>query len=411
MVELLVIIGIIGILSVIGVVSFESIQANQRDSERSSKTDIIAEALEKYYTKNGEYPTCAALQDPAVTTSVLVGLDPNILTTPSDPAGTNSIVCTNPSSSSDKIGYINGVDQYTLEYYDESTASVISLASRKITCPAGFIPVPGSATYSTNNFCVMKFEAKIQGNDIGEQTYSSSFVPESRVSGTPWVKISQTSAIAEASTVCTGCHLITDAEWLTIAQNVLRVESNWSGGSVGNGYIYSGHNDSRDGASGGGADPLAASTDEDGYFGTGNVAPSNQRRTLTLSNGEVIWDLAGNVWEWTNGTAAPQPTIVMPCKANTTSYGWFDWTEVNNSPNIVPDSSPTFTGISGASSWGSDQGVGRIYCKTNETSVRAIARGGAWYSNWTGPYAGVLQMFMGEGTSVGYNNEGFRVTR
>ena len=24
------------------------------------------------------------------------------------------------------------------------------------------------------------------------------------------------------------------------------------------------------------------------------------RRTHTLSNGEVIWDMAGNVWEWTS---------------------------------------------------------------------------------------------------------------
>ena len=33
------------------------------------------------------------------------------------------------------------------------------------------------------------------------------------------------------------------AEWMTLAANVLSVPSNWSGGSVGSGYIYSGHND------------------------------------------------------------------------------------------------------------------------------------------------------------------------
>lgn len=30
---------------------------------------------------------------------------------------------------------------------------------------------------------------------------------------------------------------------MTIAQNVFGVASNWSGGAVGSGYIYSGHND------------------------------------------------------------------------------------------------------------------------------------------------------------------------
>lgn len=47
---------------------------------------------------------------------------------------------------------------------------------------------------------------------------------------------------------------------------------------------------------------LTASGDGFGYASTGNVAGSNQRRTLTLSNGEVIWDLAGNVWEWVDQT-------------------------------------------------------------------------------------------------------------
>ncbi|OQB08677.1 MAG: hypothetical protein BWY21_01145 [Parcubacteria group bacterium ADurb.Bin216] len=46
-------------------------------------------------------------------------------------------------------------------------------------------------------FHIMKYEAKIQGNNDGNQTYSSSFVPESRAAGTPWVNISQTNAIAE----------------------------------------------------------------------------------------------------------------------------------------------------------------------------------------------------------------------
>lgn len=121
----------------------------------------------------------------------------------------------------------------------------------------------------------MKYEAKQVG---------ATNVPISQAAGTPWVNISQTDAIANSPNVagCTGCHLITEAEWLTIAQNVLSVASNWSGGVVGSGYIYSGHNDGAPNAA------LAADTnDANGYYGETNIV-GNQRRTLTLTNGAVI---------------------------------------------------------------------------------------------------------------------------
>lgn len=94
---------------------------------------------------------------------------------------------------------------------------------------------------------------------------------------------------------------------MTIAADVLSVKYNWSGGEVGSGYIYSGHNDNAP------ANALAASTDDtDGYIGTGNSVASgdNQRRTLYLSSGDVIWDLSGNVWEWTQ-QAVDTPTLTM----------------------------------------------------------------------------------------------------
>lgn len=57
---------------------------------------------------------------------------------------------------------------------------------------------------------------------------------------------------------------------------------------VGSGYIYSGHNDNAP------ASALAADPgDSNGYAGEANTG-GNQKRTLTLSDGEVIWDLCGN---------------------------------------------------------------------------------------------------------------------
>lgn len=97
-----------------------------------------------------------------------------------------------------------------------------AVEAASISCPSGFIIVPGSITYGTSDFCVMKFEAKNVGG-----------VATSQASGVPWNSISQASAVSTSAAACTGCHLITEAEWMTIAQNVLSVSSNWGEGSVG----------------------------------------------------------------------------------------------------------------------------------------------------------------------------------
>lgn len=102
-----------------------------------------------------------------------------------------------------------------------------------IVCPTNYVTVPGNQQLGTSDFCLMKYEAK----DV-------SGVATSQAAGTPWVSISQTSAITTAAAACAGCHLMTEAEWMTVAANVLGVPSNWSGGAVGSDYIYSGHNDS-----------------------------------------------------------------------------------------------------------------------------------------------------------------------
>ena len=259
-----------------------------------------------------------------------------------------------------------------------------------ITCPTGFIVVPGSATYGTSNFCVMKYAA----------SQSSATVPISQAGTTPWVNISQTSAIADAPNVagCTGCHLITEAEWLTIAQNVLSVPSNWSGGTVGSGYIYSGHNDNAP------AYALAADpNDANGYAGETNTG-GNQRRTLTLTNGEVIWDLAGNVWQWTQGTS----TTGQPGITGETGYFWKEWTAVTAVGTLSPNASPAGTGLPGASSWNSSNGIGQLYSYVGETAVRGFIRGGDWSD---GGGAGVLALglFGAPGSTNAYI--GFRVSR
>jgi len=229
----------------------------------------------------------------------------------------------------------------------------------------------------------MKYEAK-----------NVSGVATSVAAGTPWVSISQTSALATSQAACDGCHLMTEAEWMTVAANVLSVPSNWSGNAVGSGYIYSGHNDNSP------ANSLAASTnDSDGYNGETNTG-GNQRRTLTLTNGQVVWDLAGNVNEWTNETiAGGQP--------GTPGFDWRNWNTLTTQGALSPSSFPIYAS-SLASGWTSSQGIGQLYSASDDGSVRGFLRGGTLS---TGSGAGVLALNISSASSSASTYIGFRVSR
>jgi len=243
----------------------------------------------------------------------------------------------------------------------------------------------------------MKYEAK----------QAASTTPVSKAAGTPWVSIDQPTAMIYSTNVegCTDagstvnrCHLITENEWLTIAQNVLGVASNWSSGVVGTGYIYRGHSDSNPNSS-----AAADTNDGNGYYGTGNVAPSNQRRTLTLSNGEVIWDLSGNVAEWTSGQA-------MSGIPGGAGMAWREWNVAAYAaptPRISPDPFPS-TAYAGASGWDdTTNGIGKICSDSTPTVVWGFARGGTY----NGYGAGIFGMNL-DGTPDNVNvGIGFRVAK
>jgi type II secretory pathway pseudopilin PulG/formylglycine-generating enzyme required for sulfatase activity len=290
----------------------------------------------------------------------------------------------------------------------------------------GFIVVPGSITYGTKDFCVMKYEAKADddSDSIGDTTcnttkntwpndscpISSSIKLVSSAAGYPVANITQSAAVTDASSFTancsSGCHILTEAEWMTIAQNVLSVASNWTDGGgtihqVGTGYIYSGHNDNSPSTA-----SEADSNDANGYTGTGNSSPSNQRRTLTLTNGEVIWDMAGNVWEWTQGTIASGMQPGIPSGG----YDFREWTNSSLLQNgLSSNSMPGYTGVSEASSWNSTQGIGIIYSNYDEASARVFRRSGAWNDQTK---AGIMALSMNMSSSTaGENATGLRVAR
>jgi prepilin-type N-terminal cleavage/methylation domain-containing protein len=381
-VELLIVIVVIAILAAITIVAYNGIQQKATAASLTSDLDNASKLLKLYQVDNSGYPLtndCSA--SPAANSICL-----------KSSSGTTYTAFQTSNASNPQTFCLTalnkGVNYRITSDGTPESGTCSGVLAGGTSCPTGYIVVPGSFTYGTSEFCVMKYEAKNVGS-----------VATSQASGSPWVSISQTTSLTTATAACSGCHLITEAEWMTLAQNVLSVASNWSSGTVGTGYIYSGHNDN------GPANALDAdSNDANGYSGTGQSSPSNQRRTLTLTNGEVIWDLAGNVWEWTSGTS----TTGQPGITGEAGYAWKEWTSVTNNGSNPVNPSPAGTNLLNANTWNSSKGVGQLYSFAGETAVRGFLRGGAWGN---GGYAGVLTLNLGSAPSSAGTNVGFRVSR
>lgn len=96
LVELVVVIAVIAILATLATLGLSRYLQDGRDAKRTANVTAVAEALEKYYDQNGEYPSCAAItaSGPTVTSNTLKGLDQAALLAPSAPSGTtNSLKC------------------------------------------------------------------------------------------------------------------------------------------------------------------------------------------------------------------------------------------------------------------------------------------------------------------------------
>lgn len=290
-------------------------------------------------------------------------------------------------------------------FFASDTSSWNSAPIVGATTPAGWVIAPGNPTYSTSDFLVMKYEAKcaststptvgLATNDTGYNTYADNVTPctsannlvvVSTPTGYPIANISQTNSISRCSATQLGSsgHLITNNEWMTIARNAEGQNSNWTLGSVGSGYLFAGHNDNSPGraliASSNDANK-AAFTDSAGTT-EGLTAPTNtangtsgnggnQVRTLTLSNGSNMWDIAGNLWEWTNNTiqGKDQPSAAP--------LG-FNWREFNALTTYGTLSSALVSPSNG--SYNANYGVGRIYSDgtVSNTTTYGFLRGGKW---------------------------------
>lgn len=269
--------------------------------------------------------------------------------------------------------------------------------SGALSCPSGFVVVEGDSDFGTRDFCVMKHEAKMVSGDI-TATYAN----------TPKVSISYYDAKKECSSMGAGYDLMDNDEWMTVAAQAALISSNWSGGAVGSGNLYRGHSD---------GDPsyaCAANSDDYLAFVEGNCTganqaaeddPDTQRRTLSLVNDEVIWDIAGNVLEWVdliNKTDKPY---------HTAGTGWQDYRNVDQGFALTKKSDLIMMSEvkpSWDNSWNvSTKGVGS-YKVSDQNTGGHLFRGGQ-YSQQINAGA-FMASFSPPGTGS-WSDVGFRCTR
>ncbi len=165
---------------------------------------------------------------------------------------------------------------------NSADATVVGLV-----CPTNYVLVPGNAFYGTSDFCVMKYEAKLQFDTDGDGDFSSATViadgnfdnarnydtdydtpserakykPVSVVTGRPWVRINRgengASTGQGALEACQNLNnqegttnqydLITNDEWQTLARNIEAQKSgatnNWGIDSFSDLVLNHGHAD------------------------------------------------------------------------------------------------------------------------------------------------------------------------
>jgi len=168
-------------------------------------------------------------------------------------------------------------------------------------CPDGFILIPGADAPTNRAFCVAKYEMKCVGTECLNINFSSNNPTKTRavstIQGIPWVKVNRASALHACSQLGANYRLISNHQWQTIARNIASVSRNWSAGHLRDGDLNRGFSN-RDST----FQPQHASVDSDPCFGVSMTCLRDTwallKRTHLLSNGNVIWDFAGNASEW-----------------------------------------------------------------------------------------------------------------
>lgn len=189
-------------------------------------------------------------------------------------------------------------------------------------------------------------------------------------------------------------------EYMTLTRNIEANPNNWVSGTVGTGAMYSGHSD-------GGPDNAIESdgNDGDGYANTGQTAGSTQRRTFELSNGEVIWDLSGNVWEDLDDLIQGNQMPYFTGYGGGVDFTVREWNTINQMGGLryeeVKASDP---------SWGDAENIGIYMIGFYDATEYLLIRGGNWFSSGNAGLYSMIALHEEGGVNDGDASRGFRCT-
>jgi formylglycine-generating enzyme required for sulfatase activity len=226
---------------------------------------------------------------------------------------------------------------------------------------AYFFDKTNSTLSGKDYFCVMSYEAKcdVDNNKIGDypneeglprgQSFNWSDCNKSEIvsspDGAPIVNITQDEAKEACLGLGEGYHLINNDEWMAVARDVENVGQNWSEKALFRGnsnkkYVVSGFE---------------------------NASNDINSRYLYLSNGSIVWDMSGNVWELTSDTIkqSEQPPY----------NGWY---EINSLANYGALGAENIS--SGNLNYSSINGIGKLFLTYSADSEKSkvLLRGGSW---------------------------------
>ena len=368
------------------------------------------------FTASSGYPINLNWNDISVTSYVVVrgpaGSNPTLVPvdgtgyTTGQVVGSDTVVYAGSVfSASDTTGVSKSTYYYKIyaragatKYSAAASTSAYALNCGALAAGGTWVLVPGDSVYGTNPFCVQKYEASNVGG-----------LPKAQAGVAPWAYITQSSAISACTSLGAGYHLITNPEWMTVAANIARTGSNWTGGRVGSGELIRGNSDNYSTDINDNPNPPCRANANDAYAWVTPRDPSctnslqgglalNQRRTHSLSSGSVIWDIAGNVGEWVNYyNLNDKPSTAFNVQYSAIGAG----SATTPRSHIVPQQSTQSWWNDG---WNSVQGIGMYYGGANG-SGGCMNRGGS-YSDWSA--TGVFTIWLNMNTSFSNFGQGFR---
>ena len=221
---------------------------------------------------------------------------------------------------------------------EQIDAEALLAASEFVTVPETTLP---------NGLVVPSFRTFKYLASRGQNT-----IPISNSSDAPWVNINflQTRAIVARA----GLECLHETQALAIAWDISQQDINWTGGKVGEGHIYQG---------------LHKGTVSRAQPGNSVSTDPEERRWHQLSNGDRIYDVAGNAFSW----------IVDDVQGN--EQGIVAKKFAKESPSIATAPYPS-----------REKGMGWRPSASDDWSGFALIRSGCWYS---GGVAGVFCLYRG----------------